>query len=348
MALGEIAGVVQKQVGTQLYYFGTFGSDKVKGCTFVPVVEISKKTYVVEDTTNGYQRPGSASRMRLFMKYLKENPNSVVPPVLLSGRDWRFVPSNGAANFGSIIVESPAAIIDGQHRVGGYVALFEHEEEVRPVDFIVLMGLSVEQEKSEFLTVNTTQRGVPKPLTAYLGESEEANVAWALNQEDDSPFKGRINRTGVMQRNQLFKLHSVAKGIKRTFDNGKFEHLDGEEKVSILRRFWEIIADELEEEWSDIQKLDLEDGRGRNDFQYKLLELTGFMAWSLVAPEILAPSYMEGVGMNWDSVRGLVRACGAIDWRKDGQYQGMTGEYGAGIMKKDMERLLPAVVPIEE
>ena len=63
--------------------FGTIPSDKVKNVTFVPVNESSRKTCLNEIVEDGYQRPGSLTRMRAFARFLKENPNSIVPPVLL-------------------------------------------------------------------------------------------------------------------------------------------------------------------------------------------------------------------------------------------------------------------------
>ena len=341
MPIGKIEGIVKRNVGTQVYYFGTIMSDKIKNITFVPVIEESKNTYLLENTADGYQRPGSRSRMRQFMNYLKDDPNSVVPPVLISGRDkWRFESASGQELYGELIIDAPAAIIDGQHRIGGYIALFEDGEECRPVDFILLEGLDIDAEIKEFTTVNNSQKGVPKPLTAFLEDKEPARIAWALNQEDDSPVKNRITRI-TMGRNQLFALHSVAKQIQRTFNRGGISDFDEEEKVETLIKYWTIIADELEDEWSDIEKLDATNPKGRKDFEYKLLELTGFIVWSLMGPEILGRSYLEGVGINWDHVRSLVKACGHVDWRKEGQYAGRTGEAGGPFIQKDIESLMP-------
>jgi DNA sulfur modification protein DndB len=351
MSIGEISAVLKRQVGDQVYFLGSVSSDKAKGITFVPVIEPSKKSYVQENTENGYQRPGSQTRMRAFMRYLQQNPNSVVPPVLLSGRDgWRFVPSEVDKQIGKLVISAPAAIIDGQHRIGGYICLFETAGDSRPVDFILLADLDVQKEQTEFLTVNNTQKGVPKPLTVYLQDSQEAQLAWALNEEDDSPFKSRITRVG-MGRQHLFALHSVAKQIERTFNHGKLADLDEDTKLDFLIRYWTTIADELEDEWADIEKLDDTSTRGRKDFEYKLLELTGFVAWSLIAPQILGRSFTPGIGMNWEHVKQLIHTCGHIDWRKDGQYGGYTGEGGAPVLVKEMERLLPAdpnAIPIAE
>ena len=82
------------------YFVGTLRSDLAKALTFVPVKEASTKTYLTENLVKGYQRPGSAARMRTFGKYVSDNPLSVVPPIVLSGRDdWAFVGKDG---YGSV------------------------------------------------------------------------------------------------------------------------------------------------------------------------------------------------------------------------------------------------------
>ena len=344
-----IEDVLQKTSGQRVYYFGTVGSDKIKSITFVPVTETSRrKTPLVESTDEGYQRPGSLSRMRAFAKYLREHPNNVVPPVVLSSRDaWVFSGSNGG--LGRLEINGPAAVVDGQHRLGGYVTLFEDDEDVREVSFIVLPGLTVDEELGEFLDVNTTQKGVPKPLTAYLEDTPEAQVAWGLNQEPDSPFRGRITRTS-MQRQHLFALHSVAKQVGRLFGLGALQDLDVAAKTDYMSRFWVIVADAKPDEWSDVERLDDPEFRGRRDFDFKMLELTGLIAWSHCGAHILARSYSETSGMNLENVRRLVEYAGGVDWRKKaGQYEGRTGEAGGRVIADDMQRLLPPeTTPMEE
>lgn len=340
--IGSIANAVRKRVGSTNYVFGTIPSDKLRQLTFVPVIEPSRKTFLNEDSTEGYQRPASLSRMRAFMRFLREHPNSVVPPILISGRGaWKFVPTAEGAELGGVDIEGPAAIIDGQHRAGGFVAFFETDEAIRDVAFILLEGLPLDLEKEEFLVVNNTQKGVPKSLTAYLEDSEEAQIAWALNTEDDSPFKGRIARTG-MGREQLFALHSVARQMKRLFSLGALQDLDVETKVEFASRFFTIVADSLPDEWSDLEKLDDPDSKGKSSFEYKLLELTGLIAWSICGAQILHRSYSEETGMNWDNVARLVNAAADVDWPKDGQYAGRTGEAGGKVIADDMLRKLPA------
>ena len=279
--------------------------------------------------------------MRAVARFLEENPNSIVPPVLLSGRgNWTFEHDGQEENSGQIIIQGQAAIVDGQHRLGGFVHLYESKNDVRDVSFILLPDLTLEQEKKGFVVVNNTQKGVPKPLTAYLEGTENAQIAWELNERPDSPFKGRITKTS-MQRTHLFALHSAANQVKRLFSLGDVQDLDIDQKVEFMSEFWTIIADQLEDEWSDIEKLDNSETRGRRDFEYKLLELTGLIAWAHTGAQIFSRSYSEGTGMNWYNVRRLVEATSGVDWSKDGEYEGRTGEAGGKAMADEMIRILP-------
>lgn len=340
MAIEEIAGAVKKKISEKTYYYATISSDRIKSVTYVPVLEKSINSYVIENV-GGYQRPGSRSRMRQFMRYLRDNSDTIVPPIMLSGQNrWRFEEYDNLG-YGKLVIEGPAAIIDGQHRVGGYIALFEELGEIRPIDFIFLESLSYDDEVKAFMTVNNTQKGVPKPLTAYLENTEGARIAWALNVEDDSPFKNRITRT-TRGRQHLFALHSFAKQVVNTFKHGKLVDLDEEQKIEIMKQYWNIISDVFWEQWADIDKLDDPATRGRNDFGFKLLDLVGLVAWSIMGGRhILSRCYLDGAGINWDNVKKIVESCGKLDWRKKGQYQAYTGESGGNHIVQDMERLLP-------
>jgi DNA sulfur modification protein DndB len=339
--IARSSDAVKVEVGGMAYCFGTISSDKIKALTFVPVIETSDMTYLNERPDEGYQRPGSPSRMRQFKKFLMEHPSSVIPPVLLSARNqWNFVPNEVGGKIGVLNIVGAAAIVDGQHRVGGYIALHEIEEEVREVPFILMLDLSLDQEREEFVVVNTSQKGVPRALSVFLEGSDEAMVAWELNEDPASPFFERITRT-TMGKGHLFALQSVAKQIKELFKHGGLADLDNDRKVDFTERYFQIISDALQNEWADIEKL-VDDGPGRRGFQFKLLELTGLVVWCTIGATIFHRSFSDEIGMNWENVSRLVREVSAIDWAKEGQYAGRTGLAGARVMVQDMERLLPA------
>ena len=329
--IGEIKNVIKRTVGRHVYYFGTISSDKAKIATFVPVIEQSD-TYLNQDTAGGYQRPGTKARMNKFKRYLQDNPDRLIPPVILSARgSWEF---SGDGPVGTLTLNGRAAIIDGQHRMGGIVALYEEDEEPKLVDFICFADLTLEDEIHEFITINGEQKGVPKALNTFLKGEEEAELAWALNEDDDSPLKGKIFRTKGDQFT-YYALHSIAKNIKRTFEHGAFENLDFDDKLEALIRLWKSIAKHNAEAWSDMKL-------PKRDQKMKLVELTGNIAWSLVAPQILMKGWTPATQeFNFEVIdRVIAYMSEDIDWSKEGEYRGLTGEVGGRRIAHHLESIL--------
>lgn len=346
--------VIKKTRDERIYYFGSIRSSYARNVTFVPVVELSPKTKLVELLEDGYQRPGSMPRMNKFRDFLKSHPQSLVPPVILSGRGgWVFEPGQDDEEIGRLVVNKPAAIIDGQHRLGGYVALYEADGIEKDVDFLLIDNLDLNAEKAEFVIVNDTQQGVPKSLSLFntldnpdlegIGskvDSDFVRVAWTLATRDDSPFVGMIARVRIGPEH-LFALHSVAQSLEKMFSHGAFAETSLEDRANIAIRYWQIIRDCHPKEFDDLTKLGVR-GQGRRAFEFKLLELTGFIAWSQIGTQILGGAFRSLTQeMDWDAVEEHIRhLADRIDWRKDGQYQNATGMVGGPIIRKDMEIVL--------
>jgi len=341
----SIENVVLRKNRNSEYYYGSVNSDIIKGMSFVPVIEDSEVTQsIVEEVRdeNSYQRPGTKDRMRRFSEYLQQNINALVPPVIISGRDWTFEKNSDESNFGKLIVNSPAAIIDGQHRVGGYIHMFENTNDILPIDFICLTNLSIDDEKKLFIDINSTQKGVPGGIITLhdAQNNESARLALDLHQSPTSPFCGKIGIAKVA-KNQLFGLKSIAQNIDKMFNHGKLERISEEEKFQKLVSYWDLISNIFSTEWSDIEYLDDESSRGKKEFKYKLLELTGFIAFSSIGQEIFARSYVDGVGIDIDKVGRFLQSIhdGPLDLRKEGIYH-QAGIVGAQPIVRDMERML--------
>jgi DNA sulfur modification protein DndB len=338
-----IPNVLARSAGNSNYYFGSIRSSMLRGLTYVPLNEANPRPcpYLTE-RTGGYQRWGSVTRMKLFRNYLRQHPAEFVPPLLLSAPSWSFEAHPGLPDVGTLRVEAAASIVDGQHRAGGFIAAYEEDQIDRNVDFICYVGLKPAEEQALFVDINTTQKGVDKGLGAYLKGGEGVEIAEALNCNSDSPFKGRIARQKP-SKSQLFKLHSFVSGIQKTFAHGRLAGLSVDDRVEALTQYWTIIADVFSEAWdADMAVLDDAAG-GRSKMESKLLELTGFLTWSNLGPQILGESFIESHGFNWPRVRSRIEACENFDWRKHGQYEGRTGSAGATHLKGELERLLPPV-----
>lgn len=329
---------------TLVYYTGIMSSDVAKEITYVPVMKhlVSNKSPLVEKG-NGYQRPGSGPRMRTFAKYLRDNPLAIVPPVLLSTRDrWTFIEGE-FEDFGELEVRGAAAIIDGQHRLGGFISLFETDGEPVEFDFIAYEGLSADEEAQVFNTINGNAKGVPKGLGAVIAGSWSTQIALRLTEDPGSPFCGHFYIASTREiEGAAFNISSIDKEVKRTFNHGSFTNLVETEDVDtmfeIMQQYWDIIAEYFPVEWEDIFE------KKARDQVYKLLELTGIIAWSSAATDILGPHFDSDTKvLDWEAVREIISdiaSSGELDLRKDGEFANAVGFVGGPKIHRKIQQIM--------
>ena len=329
---------------TQEYFVGQLSSSVAFEATFVPVIgeeanRIRRPRIYLQETNDGYQRAGSYLRMESFARYMAENELRFTPAVVLSGRNhWKFDEESQ-----TITVTEPAAIIDGQHRLGGYIAAYQNDGFDRLVDFVV-MNVSDDEERQLFLDINSNAKSVPTGIVSVLGRTTGSLVAEELNSNPDSIFRGRFF---ISQKSpaSLFNIASVAKEVGNTFEHGVFE--DIRDNVDLMFAFiagyWEIIATAFPNEWQDIDKKSA-------DKQFKLLELTGLIAFSSAASQILVPAFnTEKMSMDFNLVEEIVNYIAQatddkgnkeLDLSKTGMFEGMTGNYGAGRINARIQQIV--------
>lgn len=330
--------VLESDQGSREYFLGQISSRDARDLTFVPVIAeeatIRRRRTYLNETNNGYQRPGVARRMESFANYLESFPLAYTPAVVLSGRgEWKY-----SAKDNSLSIYQPAAIIDGQHRIGGFVCSFENNESERMIDFVLINFDSINEEEKIFIDINSHAKSVASGIVAVIGRSADVQVAELLNSHPDSLFKGRFF-IAQSRTETLFNINSVMKEIGTTFSHGAFQIIanDVDLKFEIALAYWEEISTAFPSEWADIEL-------PRNSRNHKLLELTGFITWSKAASEILAPAFdQESKTVDWDFVRqkiNLLAESDAIDWSKSGRYANATGNRGAQLIHRDMQQLL--------
>ena len=316
------------------YCLGTLSATEIKQLTMVPVVsesqpgETDREMLLNEDSTNGYQRAGEARRMSAITNFVRSRPECVIPPVLLSCRGkWRFIPNAKNSMTGSLRAEELAAIVDGQHRLGGMWRLTRQEdapEEVRgkPIPFMAVMDMDVERERQEFVDINNNQRGVKKSLIRYLerDDSFAGRAAAALMEDEESVFRGRIDEQ--RRRDWTIVLFGAAQEcvkemfgplLKVKFNPEKSDRQQESGLVFVLK-YWQIVSDSFPDYWADMRLMPSigsqksGDFPGRNGFQYRLLEETGIRAFARLANEVLTYAWIEGASApSWDTVEDLMR-----------------------------------------
>lgn len=324
-----------------VYYLAQIPASLAYDLTFVPVLAdeaklVKRARKYLQETDNGYQRPGSYRRMEAFSRYLMDDDAAYTPAIVLSSRgQWEYVPATN-----SLVANQPAAIIDGQHRMGGFIAALQEDGIDRIIDVVILDVDGAAEEKA-FLDINSNAKSVSTGIVAVLGRNIDAQVASALNSHPGSIFRDRFY-ISQLRPGTLFNIASVAKNISTTFSHGVFEGIkeDVDLKFEIMLGYWEIIASEFAEEWDDIDKK-------RLDRNFKLLELTGLIAMSLSADEILAPAFdMKASTIDFEKVEKSVRFLAEskeLDWDKNGDFRGLTGQVGGAQIHRRIQQILSSM-----
>jgi DGQHR domain-containing protein len=165
------------------------------------------------ETMSGIQRALSTSRISEIRRYIETTdaafPNSVIlnlnseylasPPIAFAN------PCDGGVDIYCFSIEKHEkafGIIDGQHRISGFV-----DSDLTPFDLVVtfFVDLAVEDQAYLFSTINVTHQKVNKSLVYDLfGLSESRSpqrtahlLTKALNIDPDSPLYRRIKMLGV-------------------------------------------------------------------------------------------------------------------------------------------------------
>ena len=324
----KISDVIRVEDREFIYFLGTIEPSQILELTFVPCeVPVAALQNVLNVRHNGgYQREGDVKRMAKIKAHYADNNGSLIPPVLLSTRGaWDFVAaSKTTPNFGSIEANDCAAVIDGQHRLGG-LSLMAADPTILPgmklrkIPFMAVQFVDEENEKIQFEIVNDEQKGIPKSHLKFINRESHfpGIVASALREAEESVFCGRI---GVAKRDDwdLITFGSAETIVSYTFDtyfsqNG-FKPGDSiESKAKGLRialLYWQAVSECFPVMWSDIQLMPLPGTKktvanpGRNKFQFRLLEETGLMAFAKLGSKVLMRSYLRDSGdIAWQTVK---------------------------------------------
>jgi DNA sulfur modification protein DndB len=310
------------------YYLGTITPVQIMELTFVPCVVNVNEDVLVIRTQQGYQREGDKKRMGQIRDFYSTNTSSLIPPVLLSTRGaWRFVPKTANATFGSIEATDQAAIIDGQHRLGG-LSMIAHGSESsdealhRNIPFMAVEFSDVKIESDEFEVINGKQKGIKPSHLQYIRKNETfgGNAANMLKEDPDSIFAGRI-AISTRADYDLITFKAATDLVAYTFDNLFCQNAfrpDTEENqqkaMSMLLSYWKAVSQIFGNMWADISYLPTPGTNktatnpGRNKFEYRLLEETGLRAFARLGSNILLKSWMSGsADIAWNTVDDHLR-----------------------------------------
>lgn len=202
----------------------------------------------IEDKDEGYQRVLSPSRVRAIAAYI--DSGKPLPLSILVTFDKAEVSQGGT----QLVVPDKAAagwVIDGQHRLAG-AHTAKSDVELAVVAFV---GLDLEAQIEQFVTINKEAKGVPASLyydlLKYLpakakpgdmAKERAADIAADLKRDEDSPFFGRIVVTTLPKKGEISLNNFVRKVAPLVIDaKGALSAFTVGEQRQILANYYRAL-----------------------------------------------------------------------------------------------------------
>lgn len=189
-----------RQGDTTLYAFS------VSAKVLWKIVQINTRD---PDKDKGYQRVLSSSRVRAITRYIEEK-NPIPTSILISFGKAATV--NTAGTELTVPLKANAGwVIDGQHRLAG---AHQAKKDIE-LPVVAFVGLDVDAQIEQFVTINKEAKGVPTSLYYDLlshlpdkspteqAKERAADVASELRKEEASPFFGRIVITTAPKKGEI-------------------------------------------------------------------------------------------------------------------------------------------------
>ncbi len=213
-----------------------------------------------EDRSLGYQRPFNDAHSRDFRRYIQRRGATTIP-LTLNLRSTATGASIHRLAGGPVVLRIEKtgrhlSQVDCQHRLG-HLADVEVE-----LAFMCFVGLSAEEEREVFTTINSKAKGLSTSLIDYHSsrltrdlckEDPCLFIALCLADDEDSPWKGRISKGGTtsvgLRRVASLRLMKLA--VRRFFrSKAEFAQCDPREVAQTLKNFWRAVAETFEDAWS--------------------------------------------------------------------------------------------------
>ena len=202
------------------------------------------------DEKTGYQRVLSVSRVRVIKNYIdagKPLPTSVL---ISLEKEAKLAQDEETGNWFVSIPRKKVSgwVIDGQHRLAG-ASEAQHDIELVVVAFI---GLSLQEQVNQFVTINREAKGVPTSLyldllkdlprnktDVELAKDRSVDIADKLRKDEESPFYAKIVFLGSPQRGELSLTNFVRKVYPLVQKNkGLLEAYSFLEQATILNNYY--------------------------------------------------------------------------------------------------------------
>lgn len=202
------------------FYSATLTAQDLVEITYSDVRRMVKDEREVERYL-GVQRPLNKSRVARIREYIL-SPDPTFPTAIIIAVDERCVKFDPEKNEMSLVefisdeedqesipFERIAKVLDGQHRLAGFLNEFEEYDiggDVFDLNVSIFVGADISVQAQIFATVNLAQTKVSKSLVYELEDLSKVRspfrtahkIAVALDGFEDGPFYKRIKRLGFV------------------------------------------------------------------------------------------------------------------------------------------------------
>lgn len=312
--------VILGRCGDREVVLGTAPASLLASHSFADVLD--------EDAATGYQRRFHGPHSRDFRRYI-QRPGATTIPLTLNvraGSEAIQLVRPGAGATAKLRIESPGlhfSQVDCQHRLGHLV-----DVEVQ-LAFMCYIGLSAEEEREVFTTINSKAKGLNTSLIDYNSsrltkdlckEDPCLFISMCLADDDDSPWRGRISKGGRvtvgMKRAASLRLMKLA--VRRYFrSRAEMSDNDPREVAQILKAFWRSVAATYETAWTTPRTHLLTKGVG----VYGLTQLAGDLVREARERGVMPTETYFGNALADDFFD--------FDWSSDGELDSLGGTKGA-------------------
>lgn len=279
---------------------------------------------------DAYQRMVKKSRLGKIAKFVTQT-DSILPPNLVVHLDdnvnWtnvdipeqyksgRKIPLTRKNNYDLVLLQIPMEyasmeIIDGQHRLFGFVNTNAITKEAFNLVVLGLVNMSPKRKTETFVAINDNARRMDPNLVAYLkltldevecqkdNELMAINIVYKLNQT--TPFKKKIRLLDKGKEKVTLKNFTGAdlKGLisERGLLRKYYSH-NSDEYVKVLRMYFNTLKDLFPDEWNDTENYIIFSNRGISAFLKLLRSILKTEETSLTQPTML--KYLRALKSGW-------------------------------------------------
>jgi len=280
-----------------------------------------------EESATGYQRPFHEPHSRDFRRYIQRPGATTIPLTLnlraeASGVQIQRLEEDRVR----LVITAPGkhlAQVDCQHRLGHLTGLDV------PLAFMCFIGLSAEEEREVFTTINSKAKGLNTSLIDYnssrltkdlCSEDPCLFISLCLADDQDSPWRGRISKGGAVSvgLRRVASLRLMKLAIRRFFrTKSELAAADPREVAETLKAFWRAASATFEDAWSAPRSHLITKGVG----VYGLTALAGDLV-------------REAKSLNREPTETYFRDVLGdfffdFDWSSDGELEALGGTQGA-------------------